>query len=90
MRLAIRSKIIRHQIIITVLYDSINQGREGALVAKHSGLDGGEDCFKVRVEGEFGVEVGVAEVFDVFGEVAEEEDVLVADFAGYFDLLSTS
>lgn len=28
----------------------------------------------------------VAEVFDVFGEVAEEEDVGFADFAGDFDL----
>jgi hypothetical protein len=28
----------------------------------------------------------VAEVLDVFGEIAEEEDVLVADFAGNFDL----
>ena len=30
--------------------------------------------------------MGVAEVFDVFGEVAEEEDVVGGDFAGYFDL----
>jgi hypothetical protein len=26
--------------------------------------------------------VGVAEVFNVLGEVAEEEDVVLADFAG--------
>ena len=32
------------------------------------------------------VGVGVAEIFDVFGEVAEEEDVVGGDFAGYFDL----
>ena len=32
------------------------------------------------------VGVGVAQVFDVFGEVAEEEDVVGGDFAGYFDL----
>jgi hypothetical protein len=30
--------------------------------------------------------VGVTQVFDVFGEVAEEEDVVFADFTGYFDL----
>lgn len=30
--------------------------------------------------------MGVAEVFDVFGEVAEKEDVVGGDFAGYFDL----
>jgi hypothetical protein len=30
--------------------------------------------------------VAVAEFFDIFSEVAEEEDVAVADFAGNFDL----
>jgi len=28
------------------------------------------------------VEVGVTEVFDILAEVAEEEDVLFADFSG--------
>ena len=28
----------------------------------------------------------MSEVFDVFGEVAEEEDVLLADLAGNFDV----
>ena len=55
-------------------------------VAKGIGFDGGEDFREVRVEREGAVVVRVAEVFDVFGEVAEEEDVGVADFAGYFDL----
>jgi hypothetical protein len=30
--------------------------------------------------------VSVTEILDVFGEIAEEEDVLFADFAGDFDL----
>jgi hypothetical protein len=30
--------------------------------------------------------MSVAKVLDVFGEIAEEEDVLLADFAGDFDL----
>ena len=34
--------------------------------------------------------MGVAEVFDVFGEVAEEEDVLFADFARDLDLKKES
>jgi hypothetical protein len=34
--------------------------------------------------------VGVAELFDVLGEVAEEEDVVLADFAGDFDLVKIS
>ena len=35
---------------------------------------------------EFAVEMRVAEVFYVFGQVAEQENVLVACFAGDFDL----
>lgn len=31
--------------------------------------------------------MGVAEILDVFCEVAEEEDVVLADFTGNFDLL---
>jgi hypothetical protein len=30
----------------------------------------------------------VAEVFDVFSEVTKEEDVVLADFAGDFNLLN--
>jgi hypothetical protein len=29
----------------------------------------------------------VPDLFDIFGEVAEEKDVLFADLAGYLDLL---
>jgi hypothetical protein len=53
---------------------------------KGIGADEVEDGFQVCVERVRGVGVCVAEVFDVFGQVAEEEDVLLADFAGYFDL----
>lgn len=34
--------------------------------------------------------MGVAEVFDVFGEVAEEEDVVLANLAGDFNLVKIS
>ena len=46
----------------------------------------GEDGGQVGVGRWGGVGVCVTQVVDVFGEVAEEEDVLLADFAGYFDL----
>jgi hypothetical protein len=31
--------------------------------------------------------VSVAEIFDIFGEVAKEEDVVLANFTGDFNLL---
>lgn len=67
--------------------DAVAEGVEARGVAEGSRADGGEDAGEVWVEGEgVAVGVGVAEVFDVFGEVAEEEDVGFADFAGDFDL----
>lgn len=74
-----------------MLGDGGDERVELGRVAEEAGVDGVEDGGEVRVEFEgvwvVVVEVAVAEVADVFGEVAEEEDVLVADFAGYFDLL---
>lgn len=66
--------------------DAVAQGTEAGGVAKSPGFDGREDFGEVGVEGEGAVGVSVAEVFDIFGEVAEEEDVGFADFARYFDL----
>ena len=86
MRLNITIKIIAHEVIIAMLGDGITESGEAARVAKRVGFDGVEDAGEVGVEGEGAVGVGVAEVFDVFGEVAEEEDVVGGDFAGYFDL----
>jgi len=69
-----------------VLGDGADERRELALVAKGAGADRVEDLLEVRVDGVGAVGVRVAEVFDIFGEVAEEEDVGFADFAGDFDL----
>jgi hypothetical protein len=34
--------------------------------------------------------VGVTEVFNVLGEVTEEEDVILTDFTGNFNLLKSA
>ena len=69
-----------------MLVDGVDKGGEVALVAECAALDGVEDFLELGVELEIAVEVVVTEIFDVFGEVAEEEDVLFADFAGDFNL----
>lgn len=38
--LQVRVEIVRDQIVITVIDDAVDEGREGILVAKHAGLDG--------------------------------------------------
>jgi hypothetical protein len=55
-------------------------------VTKHVVLDCFEDLFQGRVELEVAVEVTVAEIFDVLSEIAEEENVLIADLASNLDL----
>ena len=85
-RLHITIEIIAHEVIIPVIGNRVTQCGETARVAKHVGFDGVENAGEVWGEGEGAVVVGMAEVFDVFGEVAEEEDVVGGDFAGYFDL----
>lgn len=86
MRLQVAPEIIANKIVITVLNDRVHERGEGALVTECARVDGVKDALQIRIDVEFLVEVGVAEVLDVFGEIAEEEDVLVTDFAGNFDL----
>jgi len=72
-----------------VIADGGDEGGEvvGALGTEAAAGDGGEDGGQVWVEVVRGaVVVCVPQVFDVFGEGAEEEDVGFADFARDFDL----
>ena len=66
--------------------DAVEKSREAVCVAEHAVVDDVEDCGKLGIELVVGVEVGVAELFDVLCEVAEEEDILVADFASDLNL----
>jgi len=70
-----------------VFGDGGEQGREVRRFAECAGANGVEDCREIRVEFEAAIEMPVPDIFDVLGQVTEEEDVLFADFAGYFDLL---
>jgi hypothetical protein len=97
-------EIVRDEVIVSLFGDGVDEGVEDVWVVaavafvtgwgvEFAGEDGGEDFGEVWVDGFLGggvaVEVFVAEVFDVFGEVSEEKDVLFADFAGYFDLMES-
>lgn len=86
MRLDVAVEVIADEIVIAVIDYGVAEGGEAAGVAEHAAFDGVEDFLKVLVELEGTVGVGVTEVFDVFGEIAEEEDVIFADLARNFDL----
>lgn len=80
-------EVVADEIVVAVIEDGGDEGGEVPLVAEGAGVDGGEDGAQVRVDVvRAAVVVRVPEVFDVFREVAEEEDVAFADFARDFDL----
>lgn len=69
-----------------MLDNGVDKGGESGLVAKGAAVDGIKDLLQLWVELVVAVVVGVTEVFNVFSEVAEQKDVLIAGFAGDFDL----
>jgi hypothetical protein len=71
-----------------VLNDAVDESGEALGVAKGALMDMVEDNGELRIELVLAVEMGVSEVFHVFCEVAEEEDIVFADFAGDFNLQS--
>lgn len=79
-------KVVRDKVIIPMVLNRLDQRREVVRRPERVAADVVEDGREVSVQGGGGVGVCVPEVVDVFGEVAEEEDVLLANFAGDFDL----
>ena len=67
--------------------DGVGERRESAGIAEHAVLDGIEDLLELLIKMVIAVHVGMAELIDIFGEIAEEEDVVLTDLAGDFDLI---
>lgn len=83
-------EVIRDEIVVAVVNNAANECRECTLVAESALLDGLEDVLQIRVDLVLSVKVGVAKVFDIFSQVTEQEDVLIAGLAGNLDLRSIS
>lgn len=69
--------------------DAVEERTKALGVAECALVDGVEDGRELGVELVVRVEMGVAEVFDVFCQVTEQEDVLLADFARDLDLVES-
>lgn len=61
--------------------DAVDQSAELAGVAEHAFADDLENACELWVELEAAVPVRVAQVFHVFRQVTEEEDVVFSDFS---------
>jgi hypothetical protein len=66
--------------------DTVEESGKGASVAESPRMDGIKHISEGRVELVVLVQVSMTEVFDIFGEVTKEKDVVLADFACNFDL----
>jgi len=79
-------EIVRDEVVVAVIFNCTGQGAEHSCVAESVGLDSLKDFEKIWVKTVRAVVVGMAKVFDVFGQIAEEEDVILSDLASNFNL----
>ena len=85
-RLHITVEVIGHKIVVTMISDRVTERRKTVRVAEHTTANCVEDFGKVRVKLEVSELMSVAQVFHVFCQVAEKEDIRFADLTGDFDL----
>jgi hypothetical protein len=86
LRVDVALEIIRDEIVIAMFYNAVDQSTELTSIAECTIADGVEDPFQLRIDLEAAVEVSVTKILDVFGEVAEEEDIILADLSCNFDV----
>lgn len=77
----VRLEVVRDEVVVAVVDDRVYEVGELAGIAENAFANGLEDVLEHGVQVEVLVEVCVAQVLDVFAEVAEEEDVLFSDFS---------
>lgn len=87
MRLDVALEIVRHEVVISVLANCGNHGAEIMRGAKCALFNLVEDFVEIRINNLGAILMCVAQVFNVFGEIAEEENVAFADLSGDFNLL---
>jgi hypothetical protein len=87
--LAVAVEVVGDEIVVAVLDNTIHQGREGSGITKGAFLDFVKDRVKALIELITAVDVPVTKVFDILGQVTEKEDVVLANFAGNFDLTNS-
>ncbi len=80
-------EVIADEIIIPMITNGLHERRERALVAERALFYLVKHFLQIRVQRRLAEDVVVSKLFDVFGEIAEEEDVAFANLASDFNLL---
>ena len=86
LRLDVAVEIVAHQVVVSMVDDRITEGRELPSVAKHPPSDRIEHFLQIRIQLEFPVRMGMAELIHVFRQVPKQEDVVLANLASDLNL----
>lgn len=89
LRLDVAVEVIRDQVVIAVVFDGPSQRAEGARISEHAIFDCLKHPRQIWVECVLAVVVRMSQVLDVLGEVAEEENIILPDLAGDFNLVKS-
>lgn len=84
--LVVAVEVVRDEVVVAVVFDGSDESTECTSVTESAFLDLLEDGAEVWVESVRAVVVCVAEILDIFGQVTEEEDVVLSDFTSDFNL----
>ena len=90
MRLDVAVEVVRNEVVVTLIDDRVAKSAKAVCISEFTTLDGIKDFGEVGVNFEVTIGVGVAEIFDVLGEVTKEKDVGLADFASDLDVGSVT
>lgn len=82
----VRVEIVRDKIVVSVLLNGRSQCGKVGFVAEQTVFDCLEDLLQLWIELEVAIEMTMSELFYVFGEVTEEENVLLSNLSGDFNL----
>lgn len=78
LRLDVARKVVRDEVVVAVVDDTIDQRRECIGVAELATANRVKDTLQGGVELEARIAVCMAEVLHVLGQIAEQEDILLA------------
>ncbi len=84
--LVVAVEVVRDEVVIPVIFNGPDERTKSLGVAKHAALDGLKDLQKIGVERVATIGVSVAKVFDILGQIAKEENVVLANLTSDFNL----
>jgi hypothetical protein len=87
LRLTITVEVVRDEVVVAMLNNPIHESREVIGIAKGALLDGVEDVAEGFIKLVSPIHVSVTEILHVLRQIAEEEDVVLANFSRDFNLV---